>query len=225
MILPASLAHPCYHNAAAAREMFEAIRWPDGPYCPRCGCFDTVAPLGGKSMGPGWYWCNKCREKFTARVGSVMERSHIPMHKWLLAFRLLAFSKKGMSAHQLHRMLGVSYKAAWFMTHRIREAMRPTDGGQLGGEGKTAEADETYVGGKAKNRAYAKTLPKHEAVISLVERGGKVRSRHVADVTTKTLKPILVEVVAKKTDLRTDQSPVYADIGRLCQSRDCEPLN
>ena len=165
MILPASLAHPCYHDDDAARETFEAIRWPDGPYCPHCGVFDTVAPLGGKSMGPGWYWCNKCREKFTARVGSVMERSHIPMHKWLLAFRLLASSKKGMSAHQLHRMLGISYKAAWFMAHRIREAMRPIDVEPMGGSGKTVEADETYVSGKAKNRAYAKTLPRHEAVM------------------------------------------------------------
>jgi transposase-like protein len=125
MTLPASLAHPCYHDDDAALVTFEAIRWPDGPYCPHCGVFDTVAPLGGKSMGPGWYWCNKCREKFTARIDSVMERSHIPMHKWLLAFRLMASSKKGMSAHQLHRMLDVSYKTAWFMAHRIREAMRP----------------------------------------------------------------------------------------------------
>src|SRR3954453_19859173 len=125
----------------------------------------------------------------------------------------MSSSKKGISAHQLHRTLGVSYKTAWFMPHRIREAMRPTDGGQLGGEGKTVEADETYVGGKAKNRAYAKTLPRHEAVASLVERGGKVRSRHVADVTAKTLKPILVEAIAKETNLRTDQSPVYTEIG------------
>ena len=214
MTLPASLADPCYHDDDAARVTFEAIRWPDGPYCPHCGVFDTVAPLGGKSMGPGWYWCNKCREKFTARVGSVMERSHIPMHKWLLAFRLMASSKKGVSAHQLHRMLGVSYKSAWFMAHRIREAMRPTDDGQLGGEGKTVEADETYVGGKAKNRAYAKTLPSHEAVVSLVERGGKLRSLHVADVTAKTLKPILVETIAKDSHFRTDQSPVYTKTGK-----------
>src|SRR4051812_8614617 len=144
MTLPASLAHPCNHDDDAARETFEAIRWPNGSYCPHCGSFDIVAPLGGKSMG--LVLVHKCREKFTARVGSVMERSHIPMHTWLLAFRLMASSKKGMSAHQLHRMLGVSYKAAWFMAHRIREAMRPTDGGQLGGEGKTVEADETYVG-------------------------------------------------------------------------------
>jgi transposase-like protein len=214
MTLPTALSHPCYHDDDAARETFEAVRWPNGPYCPHCGAFDTVAPLGGESMGPGWYWCNKCREKFTVRVGSVLERSHIPMHKWMLAFRLMASSKKGISAHQLHRTLGISYKSAWFMAHRIREAMRPTDDGQLGGEGKTVEADETYVGGKAKNRAYAKTLPKHEAVASLVERGGKVRSRHVADVTATTLKPILVDAIAKDTNLRTDQSPVYTEIGK-----------
>ena len=169
MILPASLANPCYHDDDAARETFEAIRWPDGPYCPHCGVFDTVAPLGGKSMGPGWYWCNKCREKFTARVGSVMERSHIPMHKWLLAIRLLSSSKRGISAHQLWRMLGFgSYRTAWFMAHRIRESMRelhPEGSTPMGGEGKTVEADETCVGGKAKNRAYAKTLPRHETVM------------------------------------------------------------
>src|SRR3954454_25147759 len=165
-------------------------------------------------MGPGWYWCNKCREKFTARVGSVMERSHIPIHKWLLAFRLMTSSKKGMSAHQLHRMLGVSYKAAWFMAHRIREAMRSTDDGQLRGEGKTVEADETYIGGRAKNRAYAKSLPSHEAVVSLVKRDGKVRSRHVADVMAKTLTPILVETIAKDSHFRTDQSPVYTETGK-----------
>jgi transposase-like protein len=213
MTLPTALSHPCYHDDDAARVTFEAVRWPNGPYCPHCGSFDTVAPLGGKSMGPGWYWCNKCREKFTVRVGSVLERSHIPMHKWMLAFRFMASSKKGMSAHQLHRMLGIPYKTAWFMAHRIREAMRPSDDGPIGGEGKTVEADETYVGGKAKNRAYAKTLPPHEAVVSLVERGGKVRSCHVADVTAKTLKPILVDVIAKDTNLRTDQSPVYTEIG------------
>jgi hypothetical protein len=134
--------------------------------------------------------------------------------KWALAYRLLASSKKGMSAHQLHRMLGVTYKTAWFMAHRIREAMRPIDAEPMGGSGKTVEADETFVGGKAKNRAYAKTLPKHEAVMSLVERGGKVRSRHVADVTATTLKPILVETIAKDMHFRTDQAPVYTEIGK-----------
>lgn len=155
-----------------------------------------MVPLGSKSMGPGRYWCNKCREKFMVRVGSVMERSHIPMHKWLLAFRLMASSKKDISAHQRHRTLGVTYKTAWVMAHRIREAMRPTNDDSLGCEGRFAETDETHVGCKAKNRAYAETLPRYEAVMSLVERGGKVSSRHVADVTATTLKPILVEVIS-----------------------------
>jgi len=130
-----------------------------------------------------------------------------------LAYRLMTSGKKGFSAHQLHRTLGVSYKTAWFMAHRIRESMRPIDVEPMGGEGKFVEADETFVGGKAKNRAYAKTLPPHEAVMSLVERGGKVRSRHVADVRAKTLKPILVEAIAKDSHFRTDQAPVYTEIG------------
>ena len=142
-----------------------------------------------------------------------MESSHLSYRKWALGFHLMAASKKGVSAHQLHRMLGVTYKTAWFMAHRIREAMRPIDSGQLGGEGKFVEADETFVGGKTANRAYAKMAPYKEAVVSLVERGGKVRSRHVADVTATTLKPILVETIAKDSHFRTDQSPVYTTVG------------
>ena len=125
-------------------------------------------------------------------MGTVMESSPILYRKWALGFHLMAASKKGMSAHQLHRMLGVTYKTAWFMAHRIREAMRPVDDGQLGGEGKFVEADETFAGGKAANRAYTKELPRKEAIVSLVERSGKVRSRHIADVTATTWKPILV---------------------------------
>jgi transposase-like protein len=211
MTLPTALSHPCYHDDEAARLVFEAIQWPDGATCPHCGMTATVAPLGGKSMGPGWYWCSQCREKFTVRVGSVMERSHIPMHKWLLAFRLMNASKKGMSAHQLHRMLGVAYRTAWFMAHRIRLAQDDSVPAPLGGEGKFVESDETYVGGKARNRK-GKT-PKKEAVFSLVERGGKVRSFHVANVTATTLRPIMVTVADRKSHLRTDHSPVYWTIG------------
>jgi transposase-like protein len=211
MTLPAALSHPCYHDDEAARVTFEAIRWPNGPYCPHCGCLDTVAPLGGKSMGAGWYWCNKCREKFTVRVGSVMERSHIAMHKWLLAFRLMSNSKKGISAHQLHRMLGVTYRSAWFMAHRIRLAMDDKAPPPLGGEGKFVEADETYVGGKAKNRK--NKIPKKEAVFSLVERNGAARSFHVAEVTAKTLRPLIVTVADRKSHFRTDHSPVYWSVG------------
>jgi transposase-like protein len=140
MSLPTTLSHPCYHDDEAARIAFESVRWPDGPYCPHCGAFEAVAPLGGESMGPGWYWCNKCREKFTVRVGSVLERSHIAMHKWLRAIRLMTGSKKGISAHQLHRMLGVAYRSAWFMAHRIRLAIDDSAPRALGGEGKFVEA-------------------------------------------------------------------------------------
>ena len=123
MQLPIELAHPCYHNEDAARAQLESIRWPDGPFCPICGSFDRVRPYGGKAMGAGWYWCTPCRRKFTVRVGSIFERSHIALHKWLLGFRLMAGSKKGFSAHQMHRTLKVDYKTAWFMEHRIRECM------------------------------------------------------------------------------------------------------
>ena len=147
------LTNPIFTDPDAARAHFEAIRWPDGPYCPYCGQFASVKVLGGRSMGRGWYHCKDCRRKFTARVGTIYERSHIPMTKWLLATHLLCASKKGISAHQLHRMLGLPYKTAWFMAHRIREGLRELNpSSPLGGEGKTVEADETYIGGKEKNK-------------------------------------------------------------------------
>jgi transposase-like protein len=139
------LTNPAFTDEDEARKFLEASRWPDGAVCPFCGQFDSVSPLGGKSMGPGWYFCRDCREKFTVRVGTLYERSHIPLHKWLLATHLMVASKKGMSAKQLERMLGITYKSAWFMCHRIREAMAPKVRGPLGGEGKTIEADETAI--------------------------------------------------------------------------------
>ena len=208
-----NLTDQIFSDETKARKHFEAIRWPTGPFCPHCGETERVYRLSGKSHRPGLIYCNSCHGAFTVTTGSVMELSHLPLTKWALGFHLMAASKKGISAHQLHRMLGVTYKTAWFMAHRIREAMRPLNGGQLGGEGKFVEADETYVGGKAKNRAHAKALPRHEAVMSLVERGGKVRSHHVPNVSATTLKPILVDAIAKETNLRTDQSPVYTGIG------------
>src|SRR6266446_5549527 len=187
--MTANLTDPIFTDETAAREHFEAIRWPNGPICPHCGAFGEYATkLGGKSHRPGLYQCNACREPFTVKMGTVMESSHIPYRKWALGFHLMAASKKGMSAHQLHRMLGVTYKTAWFLAHRIREAMREINPDALGGEGKFVEADETFTGGKAKNRAYASPPPK-EAVMSLVERGGNVRSFHlrVANVTAATV--------------------------------------
>src|SRR5205823_7184207 len=147
--LPYNLDHPCYHDDEQARIMFEAIRWPYGPVCPYCGQQEHLSEGSQKSMGAGWHWCGKCRKNFTVRVGSVLERSHIPMHKWMLAFRLYGASKKGFSAHQLMRTLDLgSYRSAWFMAHRIREAMDGSadNGGPLGGPGKVVEADEAFIG-------------------------------------------------------------------------------
>jgi transposase-like protein len=153
------MTNPAFTDETKAREFLQASRWPDGAICPFCGQQETVNPLGGKSMGPGWFFCSDCKDKFTVRTGTVMERSHIPLHKWLMATHLIMASKKGMSALQLQRMLGLgSYRSAWFMCHRIREALRPTaKSGPLGGNGKIVEADETYIGGKEKNTSASAT--------------------------------------------------------------------
>lgn len=179
--MPTDLTDPMFHDDGAARKHLEAIRWPHGPVCPHCGEVENVRRMVGKSHRPGLIQCNSCRENFTVTVGSVMERSHIPLAKWVLAFHLMAASKKGMSAHQLGRMLGITYKSAWFMAHRIREAMAPAPSGPIGGQNKVVEADETYVGGKARNRKGK--IPNKAAVVSLVERDGHIRSFHVANVT------------------------------------------
>jgi hypothetical protein len=157
-----------------------------------------------------------CRKPFIAPIGTLYERSHIPLHKWLLATHLMCSSKKGMSAHQLWRNLGFgSYRTAWFMAHRIREGMREVKlPRSMGGEGKCVEADETYVGGKAKKRAFKEPPPK-EAVMALVEREGKVSSFHLrtASVTAETVKPIIAEVLSMDSHFRTDESGIYWKIG------------
>lgn len=154
-----NLASPIFKDEAKARAHLEAQRWANGRYCPHCGEADEAkTPLvGGKKHRPGLYYCNSCKQTFTVTVGSVFERSKVPLTKWLLAFYLMSSSKKGFSAHQLHRTLGVTYKTAWFMAHRVREAMKPSkDAGPLGGEGKAVEADETVIGGKERNKHVGK---------------------------------------------------------------------
>jgi len=180
------LRNPIFHDDDAAREYLETVLWPQGPVCPRCGVMgDRITKLAGKSTRPGVYNCKDCRKPFSVTVGTVMERSHIPLSKWVLATRLMAASKKGFSAHELHRTLDTSYEAAWFLFHRLREAAVDLEPAPLGGKGKVVEADESYVGGKARNKAFGPP-PKKMAVFTLVEREGRARSRHVADVTAKT---------------------------------------
>ena len=151
------LTNPIFTDADKAREHLEAVNWPDGPVCPHCGEYENVHRLQGKSHRAGLIQCNSCLKNFTVTVGTVFERSKVPLNKWLLATYLLASSKKGMSAHQLHRMLGVTYKTAWFMCHRIREAMKDDGSEPMGGFGKTVEADETYFG-RAKEKLLAVTM-------------------------------------------------------------------
>ena len=207
------LQNPVFHDETKAREWLEARIWPDGPVCPHCGSYDKPTALKGKAHRPGLYQCNDCRKQFTVTVGTLFERSKIPISKWLLATYLLSASKKGMSTRQLSRMLGVSVKSSWFMMHRIREAMREGNTGPLGGSNKVVEADETYIGGKAKNRAF-KAPPKKEPVVALVERDGKVRSFHVEAVSSSTLAPILYTQIDRASYLMTDESSVYTKAGR-----------
>lgn len=207
------LRNPIFNNEDAAREHLEALLWAEGPTCPRCGVFgDRVTKLAGKSTRPGVYKCKDCRKPFSVTVGTVMERSHIPLSKWLLAAQLMASSKKGMSAKQLERMLGTNYETAWFLFHRLREAATSLAAGPLGGPNTVVEADETYVGGKAKNKAFGPP-PKKHAVFALIEREGKVRSFHVTKVNSKTLRPIIVKHASRKSFLMTDESVVYPKIG------------
>jgi transposase-like protein len=204
---------PRFIDPVAARKHLEALRWPDGPECVHCGSAD-VTRLEGKKHRDGLLQCNKCREQFTVTVGTVFERSKVPLNKWLLCNHLLCAGKKGVSAHQIHRMLGVTYKTAWFMCHRLREAMKRTGNtGPLGGAGGIVEVDETFVGGKAKNRAYRDTAPK-KVVVSLVERGGHARSFHVANIKARELRSLIVTNVDRRSHLMSDEAHVYTWVGR-----------
>ena len=210
-----NLQNPIFQDDDKARDWLEARIWGQaGRHCPHCGAVEArTRKLDGKAHRPGVYQCNDCREQFTATVGTVIERSKLPLSKWLMAIYLLSASKKGMSAHQLSRMLGISYKSTWFMMHRIREAMREPSfaTGPLGGGNHVVEVDETYVGGKARNQK-GKVPPK-EAVVALVERDGRVRGFHVTNVTAANLRPILVTQINRASYLMTDESKIYPKVG------------
>jgi transposase-like protein len=207
------ISAPEFTNEEAAIAHLEASRWPHEVSCPLCGSLN-VHRMAGKTQA-GYFLCNDCREKFTCRTGTVMERSHIPIHKWLLAIHLLSASKKGMSAHQLHRMLGVTYKSAWFLAHRIREAMTEKNPTPLGGEGKSVQADQTYYGNTSKRaKGYRKGHPHKEQVVALVEPKGRVRAVHVKTATKAIVREILVTNAHRSSELHTDESNVYTDVGQ-----------
>jgi transposase-like protein len=205
-----------------ARKALEGVRWPDGPVCPHCGNLDQekIAKGQGNASRPGLYYCAACNGQFTVTVGTVMERSKIPLTKWLFAMHLMGASKKGMSALQLQRMLGVTYKTAWFLCHRIREAMTTPTNGPLGGEGKIVEADESYMGGKEKNKHVGKRNKRNiggagkTAVLALTERDGQSRSFRVATISGETLRPVLLSQVNCNSALMTDQGGQYYHIGK-----------
>jgi transposase-like protein len=203
------LSQPHFHNEAAAIARLEGIVWPQGPHCPRCGGFDRITVVKGARAG--LRRCGPCKREFTVTVGTIFERSHVKLHKWFQAAHLMASSKKGISAHQLHRTLKVTYKTAWFMEHRLREAMRELHPTSLGGEGKTIEIDETYIGGREKNKHRDKRLNAgrggvgKEIAFSLVERGGSVRSHHVPTVSSITLAPILRKQIDAASTVMSDE--------------------
>lgn len=211
--MTADLTAPQFTNEDAAREAFEAARWPNGVFCPHCGSFEGIAKLQGKSHRPGLFYCGACEGHFTVTVGTVCKSSKIPLHKWLLAMHLMASSKKGISAHQLHRMLGITYKSAWFLCHRIREAMKPATTEPMGGAGKHVEADETYIGRKA-HRPKARGHHHKHTVVTLVERGGEARSFHVDKASARELGPILAKHVHSESTLQTDEATQYIGLGK-----------
>jgi transposase-like protein len=231
MKLPADVSHPCYHDEEAARATLESIRWPHGPFCPNCGSFDRVKPTTTppKANGGGWYHCQDCRRKFTVRVGSIFHRSHVPLHKWLLAFRLMAGSKKGFSSHQLHRTLEVDLKTAWFLEMRIRECMDMDGTPPIGGEGKTVEADETFVR-KERGRGrwmlvngggWVKAHDRRSlAAFALVERGGQARAKPIDNTTSHELRGALKKYADTRSALMTDEWRGYDRLGREFASHD-----
>src|SRR3954453_19074126 len=212
--MPNLLQNPIFQNETKAREWLEARVWPNGPVCPHCGNADEnkITRLEGKAHRPGVYQCNEteCREQFTVTVGTVFERSKLPLTKWLATLFLMTASKKGVSAHQMHRMLGVSYKSTWFMMHRLREAMRTGGFETLGGHGAVIEMDETYFG-KASDPKTMRGYPMKNTrpIVALVERGGSVRSFHVAVANQVTVGQIVRENIARESRLMTDESPIY----------------
>jgi transposase-like protein len=215
MSKPAAFNAPEFTNEEAAVAHVEASRWPDQVNCPHCGSVN-VHRMAGKTQA-GYWLCNDCRDKFTCRTGTVMERSHIPVHKWLFAIHLMSANKNGMSAHELHRMIGVTYKSAWFLAHRIRTAMVDEKASPMGGDGGQIQADETYYGNTSKRaKGYRKGHSRKAAVVALVDPDkGEARAFHMPLGTSAgDVRNILVVNASRKSMLVTDESPLYTKVGK-----------
>ena len=215
-----NLDNPIFHDDNAARTYMEAQRWADGVVCPHCGGTDKCKRLEGAKHRPGLFQCGDCRQQFTVTVGTVFERSKVALHKWMLATHLMACSKKGMSAHQLHRSIGVSYKTAWFMWHRIREAMKGDTLAGFGTGGGIVEVDETFIGrepGIGKSRGTAHKMK----VLSLVDRNTKrAKSMVIDDLKAKTIIPILRDNIAKEATIYTDDALQYVSLPKHFAAHD-----
>jgi transposase-like protein len=207
------ISAPQFHNEESAYEFVEAMLWPDGPVCPHCGCVENIGKLKGKSTRPGLYKCYNCRKPFTVKIGTIFEDSHVPLRLWLQAIYLISSSKKGFSANQLSRTLGVTLKTAWFMGHRIRLAMEVEYPEMMKG---IIEADECYVGGKGKGlgKKHCGRGTLKAPVVALVERGGRVKSQHVDRVTSANLKGIIRENVETTSTIMTDDFYLYRGLNK-----------
>jgi len=224
MTKAATFQNPMFHDEEKAREALEAELWPDGPICRHCGNSDAskIAKVEGKKRThrPGLYYCNECHSQFTVTVGTVLERSKIPLTKWLMAAHMFNSGKNGVSAHEIHRTLGVTYKTAWFMMHRLREAMNELNPGAMGGEGKTVQADETYYGNSSKRaKGYRKGHSHKAVVVALVEPEGRARAMHVAPEKgrrrlSQKIRDMLVTNVQRTSELHTDESLLYTEVGK-----------
>jgi transposase-like protein len=217
MAKPAVFQDPVFHDEDKAREALEAELWPNGPACPHCGNVEQakIGKVQGKSHRPGLYWCHECEGQLTVTVGTVLERSKIPLTKWWMAAHLFNSGKNGVSAHEIHRSLGVTYKTAWFMMHRLREAMNELQSTPMGGKGQSVQADETYYGNTSRrSKSYKKGLRHKQGVLALVQPKGRVRAFHLKPANLNNVRDVLLANVNPASELHTDESPLYPETGK-----------